>query len=73
MIIPTKPTTKITHEPYWIPIFEGFKKSREWMKKADYEGFDKDLGSARYELGSGINYSAQSIPYRGGLMIGYKF
>ena len=41
--------------------------------KANYEGFDKDLGSARYELGSGINYSAQSIPYRGGLMIGYKF
>ena len=41
--------------------------------KADYEGFDKNIGSARYELGSGINYSAQSIPYRGGLMIGYQF
>ena len=25
--------TKITHEPYWQPVFEGFKKSREWMKK----------------------------------------
>ena len=25
--------TKITHEPYWEPVFEGFKKSREWMKK----------------------------------------
>ena len=25
--------TKITHEPYWAPVFEGFKQSREWMKK----------------------------------------
>ncbi|MFL2798756.1 MAG: hypothetical protein ACJZ89_04100 [Paracoccaceae bacterium] len=26
--------TGITNEPYWKPVFEGFKKSREWMKKA---------------------------------------
>jgi protocatechuate 4,5-dioxygenase beta chain len=25
--------TGITNEPYWKPVFEGFKKSREWMKK----------------------------------------
>ncbi len=25
--------TKITHEAYWVPVFEGFKQSREWMKK----------------------------------------
>ena len=24
--------TGITHEPYWTPLFDGFKKSREWMK-----------------------------------------
>ena len=41
--------------------------------KANYEGFDRSNGSSRYDLDSGINYSAQSIPYRGGLMIGYKF
>ena len=22
-----------THEPYWQPVFEGFKKSREWQKE----------------------------------------
>ena len=25
--------TNITHEAYWVPVFEGFKQSREWMKK----------------------------------------
>jgi protocatechuate 4,5-dioxygenase beta chain len=25
--------TGITHEPYWEPLFDGFKKSREWMKE----------------------------------------
>jgi len=40
--------------------------------KANYEGFDKNNGM-RYDLASGINLSAQSIPYRGGLMLGYKF
>lgn len=25
--------TKITDQPYWQPVFEGFKFSREWMKK----------------------------------------
>ena len=27
----------ITEQPYWVPVFEGFEKSREWMKaqKAD--------------------------------------
>ncbi|MAI97219.1 MAG: protocatechuate 3,4-dioxygenase [Rhodobacteraceae bacterium] len=25
--------TKITHEPYWKPVFDGFKKSRQWMKE----------------------------------------
>ena len=22
-----------THEAYWKPVFDGFKKSREWMEK----------------------------------------
>ncbi|MCA0872510.1 protocatechuate 3,4-dioxygenase [Seohaeicola saemankumensis] len=25
--------TGITDQPYWQPVFEGFKKSREWMKE----------------------------------------
>ncbi len=25
--------TGITEQPYWQPVFEGFKKSREWMKE----------------------------------------
>ena len=25
--------TGITHEPYWKPLFAGFKKSQEWMKE----------------------------------------
>ena len=25
--------TGITHEDYWKPVFDGFEKSREWMKK----------------------------------------
>ena len=25
--------TGITHEDYWKPVFDGFQKSREWMKK----------------------------------------
>ena len=25
--------TKITNQPYWLPVFEGFEFSREWMKK----------------------------------------
>ena len=25
--------TGITHEPYWKPLFQGFKKSRKWMKE----------------------------------------
>ena len=50
---------------------------------ANYQGFDKDTGERVdddcHELGlcptnirKGYNYSAQWIPYRGGLMIGYK-
>ena len=23
----------ITEQPYWVPVFEGFEKSREWMAK----------------------------------------
>lgn len=50
---------------------------------ANYQGFDKDTG-LRYDddchalglcptnIRKGYNYSAQWIPYRGGLMIGYK-
>ena len=40
--------------------------------KATYEGFDRNTG-VRYDILSLINYSAQWIPYRGGVMIGYKF
>ena len=25
--------TGITRDEYWKPIFDGFEKSREWMKK----------------------------------------
>lgn len=25
--------TKITEQPYWQPVFEGFEKSRQWMKE----------------------------------------
>ena len=25
--------TGITHDDYWKPIFDGFNRSREWMKK----------------------------------------
>ena len=50
---------------------------------ANYQGFDRDTGERVdddcHELGlcptnirKGYNYSAQWIPYRGGLMIGYK-
>jgi len=49
---------------------------------ANYQGFDRDTGE-RYDddcppsicptnIRKGYNYSAQWIPYRGGLMIGYK-
>ena len=50
---------------------------------ANYQGFDKDTG-LRYDddchalglcptnIRKGYNYSAQWIPYRGGIMIGYK-
>ena len=73
---------------YGFILFTGITTGYQWKIKekwlldlfigggwsnANYEGFDRDIGSARYELGSGINYSAQSIPYRGGLMIGYQF
>ena len=39
--------------------------------KATYEGFEKHTGS-RY-TDSNVNFSAQWIPYRGGIMIGYSF
>lgn len=26
--------TGITEQPYWVPVFKGFEKSRDWMKKA---------------------------------------
>ena len=25
--------TGITEQPYWVPVFKGFEKSRDWMKK----------------------------------------
>ena len=34
--------------------------------------FEKKTG-IRYDLDSNINFSGQWIPYRGGIMIGYKF
>ncbi|MCV6594700.1 MAG: class III extradiol dioxygenase subunit beta [Silicimonas sp.] len=27
--------TQITEQPYWVPVFEGFEASRDWMKKAN--------------------------------------
>ena len=40
--------------------------------KATYEGFNRKTG-VRYDILSIINYSAQWIPYRGGIMLGYMF
>ena len=40
--------------------------------KATYEGFEKQTGQ-RYDLEANVNFSGQWIPYRGGVMIGYKF
>ena len=40
--------------------------------KATYEGFEKNTGN-RYDLGENVNFSGQWLPYRGGIMIGYKF
>ena len=67
---------------YFTGITTGYqwKVKEKWLldlfigggwSQANYEGFEKDTG-ARYDK-LGINYSAQSIPYRGGLMIGYQF
>ena len=58
-----------------------WKLKERWMldayfgggySKATYEGFEKYSG-IRYELENLINFSAQWIPYKGGLMIGYRF
>ena len=40
--------------------------------KATYEGFNRKTG-LRYDILTIINYSAQWIPYRGGIMLGYMF
>ena len=40
--------------------------------KATYEGFEKQTGQ-RYDLEANVNFSGQWIPYRGGVMIGYRF
>ena len=40
--------------------------------KATYEGFERNTGT-RYNLNENVNFSAQWIPYRGGVMIGYRF
>ena len=40
--------------------------------KATYEGFNRKTG-IRYDILTIINYSAQWIPYRGGIMLGYSF
>ena len=40
--------------------------------KATYEGFERNTGT-RYNLNENVNFSAQWIPYRGGVMIGYSF
>ena len=37
-----------------------------------YEGFEKKTG-IRYDLKENVNFSGQWLPYRGGVMIGYKF
>ncbi len=54
-------------EKWLIDIFIG----GGWSK-ATYEGFEKYSG-VRYDLDQNVNFSAQWIPYRGGIMIGYKF
>ena len=36
--------TGITHEEYWKPVFEGFKKSREWsLKNITQEHLDEGI------------------------------
>ena len=40
--------------------------------KSTYEGFERYTG-IRYHLSQIINFSAQWLPYRGGIMIGYSF
>ena len=45
---------------------------RSGWSKATYEGFEKNTGN-RYDLGENVNFSGQWLPYRGGIMIGYKF
>ena len=40
--------------------------------RAMYEGFEKKTG-IRYDLKENVNFSGQWLPYRGGVMIGYKF
>lgn len=54
-------------EKWLLDIFLG----GGWSK-ATYEGFDRVSG-IRYDIDSNVNFSAQSLPYRGGIMIGYRF
>jgi len=37
-----------------------------------YKGYDKTTGK-RYDQASGLNKSGEFIPYRGGVMVSYKF
>tara|TARA_B110000438_G_scaffold16833_1_gene15738 strand:- start:4563 stop:5135 length:573 start_codon:yes stop_codon:yes gene_type:complete len=72
---------------YGYIIFTGLTTGYQWKfkekwlldiflgggwSKATYEGFDRVSG-IRYDIDSNVNFSAQSLPYRGGIMIGYRF
>ena len=72
---------------YGYIFFAGFTFGYQWQfkdrwlvdafigggySKATYEGFEKQTGS-RYDTDSNVDFSAQWIPYRGGIMIGYSF
>ena len=72
---------------YGYILFAGISAGYQWQfkdrwlvdafigggwSKATYEGFEKNTGT-RYDIDSNVNFSAQWIPYRGGIMIGYRF
>ena len=72
---------------YGYILFAGISTGYQWQfkdrwlvdafigggwSKATYEGFEKNTGT-RYDINSNVNFSAQWIPYRGGIMIGYRF
>lgn len=54
-------------EKWNMDIFGGFGNSQDF-----YKGYNRETGE-RYDKASGYNRSAEWIPYRGGIMIAYKF